>query len=668
METHLSALGFIKLAEFLTIQETLKAAKSALKRKDFDKARHLFEAILRSDPKNQVAKKKLKFLKRKIEETPSPISQSVSPLDPTKSIELAMSLFSQQKFSDAEALCRDALKTSDSVLLLNILGMTLHKQGSFSEAAETFRKAIKTQPNYADSYSNLGHTYESLGEYDKGIKICKDAIQLDPKLASAHNNLGINERGLGLPRSAIESFSKAISINPKFIEAHNNLGNVYGDTGSLDLALECYEKTISLDSLFVIAWTNYLYTLNQVNSSSPEKKLEAAKRYGGIVSKVAVKKFCHEPGLKPTKLRVGLVSGDFRNHPVGYFVEGFASQIDKERIEFFAYSANPVEDSLTFRLKKTFSGWRNCFGVEDYLLAKMIYEDRIHVLFDLSGHTQFNRLPAFAWRPAPVQVTWGGYFATTGVSEMDYILGDPLVTPEREEHHFVESVWRLPGHYFCFSVPEFDVPVNKLPALSERRITFGSFNNLIKLNDRVYETWSRILKSVPNSRLFLKTKALASLEERESVTRRFVSFSVGADQLILEGPSSRHELLAAYNRVDISLDPFPYPGGATSAESLWMGVPVLTLKGRNFLSHVGESVVYSAGYEEWIAGDLEQYVDLAIRHGSDIDGLSSLRQEMRARVLRSSLFDTRSFARDFESAVREMHQRWRADKSNFGSG
>ncbi|MFL2504249.1 MAG: tetratricopeptide repeat protein [Candidatus Azotimanducaceae bacterium] len=652
------------MAEFLTIQETLKSAKSALKRKDFDKARYLFEAILRSDPKNSLAKKKLKSIRRTIGEIQSSIPQNPSPLAIKNYIDSAMKLFSQQRFSDAEALCRGALESSNSVLLLNILGMTLHKQGNFTEAVKTFRRAIKSQPDYADSYSNIGHTFESLGEYEQGIKNCKQAIQLDPKLASAFNNLGINQRGLGLPRLAIESIGMAISLNPKFIEAHNNLGNVYGDIGSLEAAIECYERSIRLNSSFLIGWTNYLYTLNQVDSVSRENKLEVATRYGSILSGMVTKKFRHNPEPTLAKLRVGLVSGDFRNHPVGYFVEGFTSQINKERIEFFAYSANPIEDSLTLRVRKNFSRWRNCFGIEDPLLAQMIYEDGINILVDLSGHTQFNRLPVFAWKPAPVQVTWGGYFATTGVSEMDYILGDPLVTPEGEQHHFVENIWRLPNHYFCFTVPEFHIAVSELPALSKRQITFGSFNNLIKMNDLVYETWSKILKSVKNSRLFLKTKALASEEERGRVARRFLSFGVGEDQLILEGPSARRELLEAYKRVDISLDPFPYPGGATSAESLWMGVPVLTLKGSDFLSHVGESVVHSVGYSEWIANDLEHYVDLAIRHGADITGLSKLRPEMRARVLSSPLFDARLFASEFERAVQEMHQRWRANYLN----
>jgi predicted O-linked N-acetylglucosamine transferase (SPINDLY family) len=305
------------------------------------------------------------------------------------------------------------------------------------------------------------------------------------------------------------------------------------------------------------------------------------------------------------------------------------------------------------------SEWRSVVGMSDEAAARLIHEDGIQVLVDLSGHTAHNRLPVFAYKPAPVQVTWLGYFATTGVEAMDYILGDPYVTPEGEEHHFTERVWRLPQIYCCFSEPRYEVSVGALPALSNGYVTFGSFNNLAKVNDRVISLWSRVLQAVPGSKLLLKTKALADEGVRGRVRSRFAACGVGSDRLILEGPAPRGELLGAYNRVDIGLDPFPYPGGTTTAESLWMGVPVLTRRGDRFLSHVGETMAYNTGQGAWVAADDAQYVQKAVSFASDLRALSALRAQLRQTVLQSPLYDAKQFAKHLTQALTQMWAAYR---------
>ena len=218
----------------------------------------------------------------------------------------------------------------------------------------------------------------------------------------------------------------------------------------------------------------------------------------------------------------------------------------------------------------------------------------------------------FAWKPAPVQVSWPGYFATTGVAEMDYFLGDPYVMPAGEEGHFTEEVWRLPETYLCLTTPDVPLEVGPLPALSFGSITFGSFNNLVKMNDAVVALWARVLRAVAGSRLYLKTKQLNDPGVRDTTFRRFAARGITPDRLLLEGTSPRAQMLEAYNRVDIILSPFPYPGGTTSAEGLWMGVPAITRRGDRFLPHIGESIAHNAGLADWIAENDDDYVAKAL--------------------------------------------------------
>jgi predicted O-linked N-acetylglucosamine transferase (SPINDLY family) len=255
-------------------------------------------------------------------------------------------------------------------------------------------------------------------------------------------------------------------------------------------------------------------------------------------------------------------------------------------------------------------------------------------------------------------VSWLGYFATTGVAEIDYLLGDRHVSPTGEESHFTEKLWQLPDRYLCFTEPDVNLDVAPLPALSTGSITFGCFNNLTKMNDAVVAVWASILTAVPGARLFLKTSLMKDSSAREVTLERFSKHGIPAERLILESASPRAELLAAYHRVDIALDPFPYPGGTTSVESLWMGVPVITKRGDRFLSHVGETIAYNAGLSDWVAADDDDYIAKAVAYASDLDRLGTLRAGLRQQVLASPLFDAPRFARHFEEAILEMWKQW----------
>jgi predicted O-linked N-acetylglucosamine transferase (SPINDLY family) len=289
--------------------------------------------------------------------------------------------------------------------------------------------------------------------------------------------------------------------------------------------------------------------------------------------------------------------------------------------------------------------------------AQKIHSDGIHILFDLSGHTGKNRLPVFAWKPAPIQVSWLGYFASTGVSEMDYILGDPYVTAHEEADHFSETIWQLPETYLCFTPPDLDLKVAPLPACSNGFVTFGCFNKLSRMTDETVSVRAAILHAVPGSKLFLKDKQLEHESGRHRVLSRFAAVGIAADRLILEGRSPREEYLECYGRVDIALSPFPYGGGTTSVEGLWAGVPVITKKGNHFLSHLGESIAHNSGLSDWIASDEEEYVAKAVAYASNLEALSELRNGMREQILGTPLFDVPRFALHFEQAVRAMKSR-----------
>ena len=386
--------------------------------------------------------------------------------------------------------------------------------------------------------------------------------------------------------------------------------------------------------------------------------LALARRFGTLAASRVTRAFDHWREPAPGQpLRVGLVSGDFGNHPVGYFLEGLLRAADPARIAFLAFPSQPDEDELTARIKPLFAAWQPIHALDDAAAARLIHASGVQVLLDLAGHTAHNRLPVFAWRPAPVQAAWLGYFATTGVAEIDYIIGDPQVTPPAEASHFTETVWRLPETYLCFTPPEIAVEVSELPARTSGHFTFGCFNNLNKINDAVVRVWARVLHAVPNSRLLLKAFQLQDATVRDGIRARFAVLGIMDDRLLTEPPSSRAEYLHDYHRVDIALDPFPYPGGTTTCEALWMGVPVLTLRGNRFLSHAGETFARNAGLADWIAADEDEYVTVAARFAARLESLAGLRARLRDQVLASPLFDAPRFARHFEAALWEMWDR-----------
>lgn len=571
------------------------------------------------------------------------------------------------RFKDSAASFRQAVAADpDDALAHNNLGATLRTLGQLTEAVDSYRQALKIRPNFIEAHHNLGNLLSELGEADAAVSSYSQALAINPDFAESLTAMGAVFQTQGKFDEAVELHHRALAVKPDYAAAHSNLGNALQDLGQLESSLESTRRALELQPDFTEAHNSLLFVHNYLADQPVANLLAEARRFGDVLARRSRPALAWRNTPDPhRRLRVGLVSGDFCIHPVGYFLDAVMAALASSAtsLELFGYPTRSCDDELSQRLKACCRAWHPVVGLSDEHAAELIREDGIDILIDLSGHTAFNRLPVFAWKPAPVQLSWLGYFATTGVQAMDYLLADPWTLPAEEESSFTEKIWRLPETRLCFTPPHADLAVSPLPALANGYVTFGCFNNLTKMNDAVVELWAQVLNAVPASRLFLKARQLQQASAQSEVTARFAARGIEAGRLILEDYVPRENYLAAYQRVDIALDPFPYPGGTTTVEALWMGVPVLTLAGERFLSRQGVGLMMNAGLPEWVAADPVDYLARAVTHAGDLQKLSTLRAGLRPKVLASPIFDAPRFAGHFETALRGMWHAWCAENT-----
>ena len=557
------------------------------------------------------------------------------------------------QLAEAESSLRRSVELQpDSVDALGNLGLVLQEQGRLAEAQAEFLKALRIDAGNIQAMINLGITLREMGRIQDAQTCFQQALQIDPDRFEAHLNLGLILQDQGLLTQAEASHRQALRLRPLSAEVHNNLGDTFRKMGRLADAEAGYREALRLRPGWLACASNLLFTLSYTASDPDLKGLSAAREYGRLASRMAGAPFSSWHARPDgARLRVGFVSGDFRNHPVGYFFESLASHIDRSKLELFAFSSHHVEDALTERIRPLFAHWHSLVGLDDAAAAQQIHDARMDVLIDLSGHTSHNRLAVFAYRPAPVQISWLGYFGTTGVEQMDYVIADELGVPPQGRRHFTEQVVYLPDTRLCLSPPTTRLDVAPLPALHNGHVTFACFQNLSKLEDGMLQLWARVLTALPTAQLSLRCAALADPATREELTRRLQRLGIDSARVAMQGGINRHLYLAMHGNVDMILDTFPYPGGTTTCESLWMGVPTLTLAGQTMLSRQGASLLSAAGLHDWIATDAEDYVAKAVAHASDLDRLSALRMRLREQVRTSALFDAERFARNFEALL-----------------
>jgi predicted O-linked N-acetylglucosamine transferase (SPINDLY family) len=543
------------------------------------------------------------------------------------------------------------------------LGTSLHLANHVDEAIPELRRALALDPNFFEAWNNLGNALEDKLAFDEAAEAYRQALRLRPNAASVVFNLGNALRDTANPDGAIEAYRRAIAREPNYVEAKHNLAAVLKDAGGLDESIEIWEALLKTNPVAFIA-SNYIYSLHfhpdydakrlyEVHADWNRRYAEplAPERNGDAASLITS---CVPVSLRefPThrRLRIGYVSPDLREHPVGRFLLPLLEHHDRRRFEIFCYTDVRQTDAITDRLRSHSDVWRSTIGLSNDQLVQLVRDDRIDILVDLTMHMKGSRLLAFARKPAPVQVTYLAYCGTTGLRTMDYRLTDPFLDSPGEDRsvYSEQSVWLR--SYWCYE-PAADAPAVAPPSASTGSITFGCLNNFGKVTPGTLDVWAELLSRVPGSRLLLFAPEGS---HRERARQRLAGRNVDPRRLAFVPLMHLNQYLSQYNHIDIGLDPFPYPGGTTTCDALWMGVPVVSLAGATAVSRAGLSILSQMGLAQLVARTTEQYLTVALQLAGDARRLAELRSTLRERMRASPLMDAPGFARDVERAFLEM--------------
>jgi protein O-GlcNAc transferase len=576
---------------------------------------------------------------------------------------LGNALAGKEQLDEAIASHRQAIAFNpDLPEAHNNLGNALKDAGNLDEAIACYAQAIALRPKYAEAHFNLGNALKEKGELDEAIIAYRQALALNLALPEAHNNLATALRGKGQLDEAMTAYRRAIELNPGYAEAHNNLGNALKDAGRLDEAIAEYRLAMELKPEYVETHSNLVYALHFHPAYDAAAIFEEHRRWNRLHAEPLAKFIrAHGNSRDPErKIRIGYVSPDFCEHPVGRFILPLLAARDRDRFTVSCYSDVRHADDFTSVLRRHVSQWRNIVGLADERVAELIREDQIDILIDLTMHMADNRMLVFARKPAPVQVTYLAYCSTTGLAAMDYRLTDPhLDPPGNDLAIYSEKTAHLPETYWRYQSDERSGDVGLLPAINTGGITFGCLNNFCKISPDALDVWTQLLQAMPKSRLILH--ALEG-SHRERVRDFCKSRGIEGHRIHFVSKVPLQEYFALHHQIDISLDPFPCNGGTTTCDALWMGVPVVTLAGRTAVGRAGASILRNVGMPELVAETPEQYTQIALHLANDFSRLVELRQTLRARMLASPLMNAARFARNTEAVYRQMWQDWCKEK------
>jgi predicted O-linked N-acetylglucosamine transferase (SPINDLY family) len=578
------------------------------------------------------------------------------PDSPEACSNLANVLESCGRHDEAIASYRKAIALRpDFVQAYSNMSNALRSTGRYDEAIAAARQALAIRPDHAPAYNNLGHALQTKGLWDQALAAYRQALALRPDLSVVHSNLANMLCLRGQFDQAIDACLKALALRPHFPEAYLTLGNAMKDTARLDDALAAYDRALSLEPDHLAAAMNRLFALHFHPDYDAKAILREHQKWNQrFAQPLAAAIQPHANDRNPDRrLKIGYVSPDFCNHCQSFFTTPLLSHHHHEQFEVFCYASVERPDQLTQRLRGYADVWRDCLGQSDADVAQMIRQDQIDILVDLTMHMANGRPLVFARKPAPVQVAWLAYPGTTGMTAMDYRLTDPYLDPPDADAHYVEKSIRLPDTFWCYDPLTDQPPVNALPALSVGHVTFGCLNNFCKVNAGTLELWSQVLSAVPGSRLIL---LCPQGSHRPQVLEKL---KVQADRVEFVEFAPREQYLKRYHRIDIGLDTFPYNGHTTSLDSLWMGVPVVSMVGQRAVSRAGWSQSKNLGLAEELVGQRPQdFVRLAVGLAGDLPRLAELRSTLRQRMENSPLMDADRFARNVESAYRAMWRQW----------
>jgi predicted O-linked N-acetylglucosamine transferase (SPINDLY family) len=576
---------------------------------------------------------------------------------------------------------REALRLKpDFATAWGNLANALMRQEKLDEAIHCYQQVIRLKPDTAIAHNNMGYAFARQGNIDASLACYEQALKVDPKHIAAYYNLGNALERLSKLDDAVRNYRRAIELKPNFADAFNNLGSALLRQGFLDEAMSSFQEALRLDPQMATAQSNRLFWLNYIPQSDPDALIAECCQWGKL-QEPATSPPSHTNDPDPERLlRIGYVSPDFRQHALRRYFEPVLEHHDRHRVHITCYAEVARPDAVTARLKNLADAWQWTVSLSDDQLAQRIRDDRIDILVDLAGHTGNNRLRVFALKPAPVQATWLGYLNTTGLSSMDYRITDEVLDPlsgvrcpvsgvksdssdtglRTPDSGLIsrdtEELLRLPGGMCCFAKLPDEPSVTPLPALRRGYLTFGSLHNLFKINKEVLDVWSELLKNLPAARLLIFRDSLTGRAQQRLV-QEFAERGIGGERLDLRHSPSTDRYLEVYNEIDVSLDTFPVTGGVTTCESLWMGVPVISLCGLTPLARNSAALLHRVGLTDWIVHSTKEYLSLAAKLPQELDRLAVLRAELRASVVKA-LCDAEGFTRVLEDAYRTIWRRW----------
>lgn len=576
-----------------------------------------------------------------------------------RAFEIAVEHHQAGRLGEAEALYRQILAVQPQHPgALHLLGVLAHTAGQPADAIGFIQQALALDPQNTSAHSNLGEACLALGRTDEAIAHYRRALELDSRFAVARFNLANALRLQGHLDEAVAEFRQALALTPQDPRVLSNLSSTLAELGQIDEAIGLCREVVRLLSGESAIHSNLISLLRLHPSADGQALADAQRDWNRQFAepyRASLRPHTNLPD-RERRLRIGYVSPDFRIHATLFFLSPLFREHDHRQFEIHCYASVVRPDEGTEHLRRWVDAWHDVRHLSDAELAETIRADGIDILVDLSMHTSGNRLPLFARKPAPVQVSWLAYAGSTGLAVVDYRITDRHFDPPAPDAPGAsERPFRLPDSWCCYQPILDDVPVNALPALSAGHITFGCLNNFLKLNEATLTRFARVLQAVERSRLIL-------LAPQGSAGQRLADFfrqrGIEPDRIAYAVSGSRADYLRHYHRIDLALDTLPHNGMATTCETLWMGVPVITQIGATIEGRAGLSLLSTVGLPDLITHSADEFVSTAARLAHDLPALAERRANMRARMQASPLMDAPRFARNMETAYREMWRKW----------